>query len=151
MNATTLPGRTSSSSASLRSGFTVTTVISASLAVLFFRWERAIRRLAMPHTASISATTRTISSTRFVVFFNFSLSSCDWPAGADCSGMGRLSGVIVLLSLFLRLIVLMHDGEYSWHKEERRERGENQPANHGAAQRGILLAALAHPYGHPNH
>src|SRR6478736_6194105 len=42
----------------------------------------------------------------------------------------------------------MNHRENARDKKQRRERGKNKSANHGAAQRSILFAALAKPDSH---
>ena len=45
----------------------------------------------------------------------------------------------------------MNHGENARHKKERRERGEKQAADDGAAERSVLLAAFAEAEGHGHH
>ena len=45
----------------------------------------------------------------------------------------------------------MHQAEHHRHKHQRRHRGEHQPADHGPAQRRILLAALTQAQRHRQH
>src|ERR1700693_2514349 len=45
----------------------------------------------------------------------------------------------------------MDHGENAGHKEERRKGGKNQPTNHRASKRRVLLPAFAESHGHRHH
>ena len=45
----------------------------------------------------------------------------------------------------------MDHGKNTRHKEERGESGKDQPTDHGAAQRRVLLAAFTEAHGHRYH
>jgi hypothetical protein len=53
--------------------------------------------------------------------------------------------ILFLTRLHPLLPTAVNDHENTWHKEQRRNCGEKQSANHRAAERGILFAALSKP------
>src|ERR1700685_2707296 len=64
-----------------------------------------------------------------------------WGMSGSDAGVGR----------GLWTVVAMDDTEHDRDEEERRDGGENEPTDHGAAERGILLAALAQAERHRQH
>src|SRR5580658_7843889 len=48
-------------------------------------------------------------------------------------------------------VVPVNDAEHHRDKEERRNGGEDQPADYGAAERGVLFAALTETQRHRQH
>src|ERR1700675_3813813 len=55
------------------------------------------------------------------------------------------------LGMFGSFATAVNHGKYHGHKKQRSEGGEEQTADDGAAQRSVLLAALAQADSHRNH
>src|SRR5471032_1488542 len=104
----------------------------------------------MPATAMTSATTIAILPQRFspggaVWRSNSSGAGSCVPASGFLSGisLSRLGGRRRGAPCTARRIAAMDNAEHHRHEQQSSTGGEDQAADHGAAQRGVLLAAFA--------
>src|SRR5579862_2518515 len=145
-----MPGSTSSLPASLSCGLAVTTVRTAFSAVLLRSSDRVWTRLTMPQTARTRATMATIRPNCFTLNVSLRRSSA-----LCCSTMCVLHLTVIVAAVAgnrrSRLFAAVNDYEYRGHEKQGREGGEYQPADDGAAQGSVLLAAFAQPESHRNH
>src|ERR1700722_7143751 len=112
MNAWTVPGSTSSSPRSVRSGFTVTTVGRASIALSLANELRAITRSISPRAASTTAMKNNAS--RYGLIF---LEESDMSALRSVRGVRRDSS--------------MDNRKHRRHEEQGRDRGKDEAADNG--------------------
>src|SRR5579885_2792037 len=122
----------------LASGCTTATVGIAWSSVHCRNSALACSRARMPLTTISTATVRPTTP---------AMPNFRRETGGVCSvGMLRLQcgGVFGALPL-------VYHTEYHGHKHQGRHGGEDQPADHGAAQRCVLLAALAERQRHRGH
>src|ERR1700722_8719405 len=142
MSAWTLPGRTRSCVAALRVGLSVLTTGIAAAMVRRCSSFLAATRLTTPHTATIRAMTARIHAKRLT------------PCKRALPVVSREESTInVSEDLRRRAFVhaAMHQGEHGGNKQQRSHRSEYQAADHGPAQRCVLLATFAQAGGHGYH
>src|SRR5262245_6108883 len=118
-------------SATATEGIACASVHSLSLAL---ESSRARMPVATISPAPITATSPTMPSLR---------RETGWRGSVGMRHLRRGGGFGALF--------LVYHAEHHGNKHQRRDRRENQPADHGATERGVLLAALAEPQRHRRH
>src|SRR5882757_3501511 len=141
--AASCPGSFSACSAAGSCGVMVATVGTACASVQVVSSCSARERLMMPSAttpAAISATIRPIS-------FRWRKRLGELISISVDMRFSRSGKVVILFSL----VVAMHEAEHDRYEQQRGDGGAHQAADHRAAERGVLLAAVAETQRHRQH
>src|ERR1700743_3349009 len=99
----------------------------------------------MPTTATMMATTKRTRSTR-----RARLRSRSWSCGSSAGG-SRARASAIMTTFVFDPVVPVDDAENDRYEKQRCESREQQAPDDRAAQRRVLLAALAKPQRHWHH
>src|ERR1700733_8681250 len=158
MLACTVPGRMSSlPDGSVGCGWVVVTetIAASSVAVARFaaaRWAEMMLQTTKPMASTAITIPR---RARPCMWFGVSgeLAACIVES-AICSMSGQVrsdQGRRGCGTGVCRRFATMQCGKDHRHEQQRRDRCQQQPPDHGAAQWRVLFATLAHPQGHGQH